>query len=185
MGNPPRTSSKTPWSESIPDFFEQKQAELNERVKSRLLDALAPHEQRTEQLIETLRKTAADLFQVPYRPLQHENGLETAKRPYWVLNTWNTDAIPMLKSMDQRLDDLVRRNVENLRWSTLQNVNISFARFATRIKERLEETVAATQGAMKTASSRKKDHGETVAEELCRLEKVASELETLKVGLEC
>jgi ABC-type transporter Mla subunit MlaD len=91
----------------------------------------------------------------------------------------------MLKSMDQRLDDLVRRNVENLRWSTLQNVNISFARFATRIKERLEETVGATQGAMKTASSRKKDHGEIIAEELCRLEKVASKLETLKVDLEC
>jgi predicted GTPase len=172
------------WAGSIPDFFEQKQTELNESVKSRLLDALAPHEQRTEQLIETLRKTAADLFQVPYRPLHRENALETARRPYWVLNTWNTDAIPMLKSMDQRLDDLVRRNVENLRWSTMQNVNISFARFATRIKERLEETVAATQGAMKTASSRKKDHGETVAEELCRLEKVAGELETLKVGLE-
>ena len=172
------------WAESIPDFFENKQAELNESVKSRLLDSLAPHEQRTEQLIETLRKTAADLFQVPYRPLHHENALETLRRPYWVLNTWNTDAIPMLKSMDHRLDDLVRRNVENLRWSTMQNVNISFASFASRIKERLEETMAATQGAMKTASSRKKDHGETVAQELYRLEKVAGAFETLKVGLE-
>jgi hypothetical protein len=85
--------------------------------------------------------------------------------------------------MDQRRDDLVRRNVENLRWSPMQNVNISFARFASGIKERLEETMAATQGAMKTASSRKKDHGETVAQELCRLEKVAVALETLKVGL--
>jgi hypothetical protein len=37
---------------------------------------------------------------------------------------------------------------------------------------------------MKTARFRKKDHGETVAEEVCRLEKVAGELETLKVGLE-
>ena len=172
------------WAESIPDFFEHQQAELNEDVKSHLLDALAPHEQRTDQLIETLRKTAADLFQVPYRSLRHENTLETARRPYWVLNTWNTDAIPMLKSMDQRLDDLVRRNVENLRWSTMQNVNISFARFASGIKERLEETVDATQGAMKTARFRKKDHGETVAEEVCRLEKVAGELETLKVRLE-
>ena len=184
-GKSTKSSVQDAWAEAIPEFFENKQAELNESVKSRLLDALTPHEQRTEQLIETLRKTAADLFQVPYRPLHPENVLETARRPYWVLNTWNTDAIPVLKSMDQRLDDLVRRNVENLRWSTMQNVNISFARFASRIKERLEETVAATQGAMKTARFRKKDHGETVAEELCRLEKVASELETLKVDLEC
>lgn len=183
-GKSTKSSVQNAWADSIPGFFEHKQAELNESVKSRLLDALAPHEQRTEQLIEALRKTAADLFQVPYRPLHSENALETARRPYWVLNTWNTDAIPMLKSMDQRLDDLVRRNVENLRWSTMQNVNISFARFASRIKERLEETVTATQGAMKTASTRKKDHGETVAEELCRLEKIAGALETLKVSLE-
>lgn len=172
------------WAESIPNFFEHKQAELNENVKSRLMDALAPHEQRTEQLIETLRKTAADLFQVPYRPLHSENVLETARRPYWVLNTWNTDAIPMLKSMDQRLDDLVRRNVENLRWSTMQNVNISFARFASRIKERLHETVAATKGAMETADTLKKRHGETVAQELNRLEKLEGALETLKIQIE-
>ncbi len=172
------------WAESIPDFFENKQAELNESVKSRLLDALAPHEQRTEQLIETLRKTAADLFQVPYRPLHHENALETERRPYWVLNAWNTDAIPMLKSMDQRLDDLVRRNVENLRWSTMQNINISFARFASRIKERLEETVAATKGGMEIPHSLKKEHGETVVEEIKRIEQFADALENLKVTLE-
>jgi GTP-binding protein EngB required for normal cell division len=172
------------WGESIPDFFEHKQAELNESVKSRLLDALGPHEQRTEQLIETLRKTAADLFQVPYRPLYSENVLKTARRPYWVFNTWNTDAIPMIKSMDQRLDDLVRRNVENLRWSVMQNVNISFARFATRVKERLEETVTATKGAMETAAFRKKEHGETVVEEVYRLENIAGKLETLKTTLE-
>jgi len=157
---------------------------MNESVKSRLLDALVPHEQRTEQLIETLRKTAADLFQVPYKPLHSEDVLEPARRPYWVLNTWNTDAVPMLKSLDQRLDDLVRRNVENLRWSVMQNVNISFARFSTRIKERLKETVAATKGAMETAGARKKAHGETVVEEVYRLEHVAGALETLKSTLE-
>lgn len=172
------------WAESIPDFFEHKQAELNESVKSRLLVALAPHEHRTKQLIETLRKTAADLFQVPYRPLHSENALETTRKPYWVLNAWNTDAVPMLKSMDQRLEDLVRRNVENLRWSTMQNVNISFARFASRIKERLEETVAATKGAMQMANFRKKQHGKTVTEEVCRLEKIVDTLEKLKINLE-
>ena len=39
-------------------------------------------------------------------------------------------------------------------------------------------------GAMKMAISRKNDYGETVAEELCRLEKVVSVLETLRIGLE-
>lgn len=172
------------WAESIPVFFEQKQAEVNENVKLNLVDALAPHEQRTDDLIEALRKTAAELFQVPYRPLHSEDALEMARKPYWVLNTWNTEALPMLKSMDDRKDELARRNVENLRWATLQNIIISFARFASRIKERLEETVAATKGGMEVAHSRKKEHGETVVEEIKRLEQFADALENLKVTLE-
>ena len=172
------------WAESIPVFFEQKQAEVNENVKLNLVDALAPHEQRTDDLIEALRKTAAELFQVPYRPLHSEDALEMARKPYWVLNTWNTEALPMLKSMDDRKDELVRRNVENLRWATLQNINISFARFASRIKERLKETVAATKGGMEVAHSRKKEHGENVVEEIKRLEQFAGALENLKVTLE-
>ena len=157
---------------------------MNENVKSNLVDALAPHEQRTDDLIETLRKTASELFQVPYRPLHSEDALEMARKPYWVLNTWNTEALPMLKSMDDRINELVRRNVENLRWATLQNINISFARFASRIKERLEETVAATKGGMEVAHSRKKEHGETVVEEIKRIEQFANALENLKVTLE-
>ena len=172
------------WAESIPVFFEQKQAEVNENVKSNLVDALGPHEKRTDDLIETLRKTAAELFQVPYRPLHSEDALEMARKPYWVLNTWNTEALPMLKSMDDRIGELVRRNVENLRWATLQNINISFARFASRIKERLEETVAATKGGMEVAHSRKKEHGETVVEEIKRIEQFADALENLRVALE-
>ena len=90
----------------------------------------------------------------------------------------------MLKSMDQRLDDLVRRNVENLRWYAMQNVNISFVRFSSRIKERLTETVNATKGAMEMARTRKKKHGEAVIEEMYRLEKAADALEILKGGLQ-
>jgi predicted GTPase len=168
------------WAESIPVFFEQKQSEVNETVKSKLVDALAPHEQRTDGLIETLRKTAAELFQVPYRPLHSEDALEMARKPYWVLNTWNTEALPMLKSIDSRLDELVRRNVENLRWATLQNINISFARFASKIKTRLEETVTATKGAMEVAHFRKKKHGKTIAEEIKRLEQFADALTKLR-----
>jgi hypothetical protein len=93
------------WAEAIPDFFAQQQETLNELVKERLVECLAPHAQRLSQLVETLRHTAADLFQVPYKPLVRENALEIKRRPYWVLNTWNTDPLPILQSMDQRLDE--------------------------------------------------------------------------------
>jgi len=50
--------------------------------------------------------------EIPYRPLHHENALETARRPYWVLNTWHTEAEPMMKSMDHAINDF--GNLNNL-----------------------------------------------------------------------
>jgi ribosome biogenesis GTPase A len=168
------------WAIVIPEFFEQRQAVLNEGVKARLLECLAPHEEQLAQLVETLRHVAADLFEVPYRPMGLDEALEIKRKPYWVLNTWSTDPLPILKSMDQRMDELVRRNVENIRWSMLQNLNISFAHFATRIKERLAETVGSTKGAMEAAHKRKLVHGGSIASEVARLDGRIAELEGLK-----
>jgi hypothetical protein len=120
---------------------------------------------------------------VPYKPLSPEAALEIKHRPYWVLSTWNTDPLPVLKSMDQRLDGLVRRNVENIRWSMLQNLNLSFAGFARRTRERLDETVAATQGAMETAHARRQAQDGSVEAEVRRLADSMAALEALKGDL--
>jgi len=171
------------WAEAIPDFFEAQRDALNERVKKRLLECLTPHEQRLSQLVETLRQTAADMFQVPYKPLSPEQVLEIKRKPYWVLSTWNTDPLPALLSMDQRLDGLVRRNVENIRWSMLQNLNLSFAGFARRTRERLDETVAATQGAMQAAHARRQADDGSIAAEANRMADRMAALEAVKIDL--
>ncbi|MGW8187763.1 MAG: hypothetical protein ACWGNK_10865 [Desulfobacterales bacterium] len=142
---------------------------------------MAPHEQRLSQLVETLRHTAADMFQVPYKPLSPEEVLEVKRRPYWVLSTWNTDPLPVLQSMDKRLDGLVRRNVENIRWSMLQNLNLSFAGFARRTHERLDETVAATQGAMQAAHARRQAGDGSIEAEASRMADRISALEAVKI----
>jgi hypothetical protein len=183
FGRSTRTSIQDAWAEAIPEFFEQARADLNDQVKERLVDCLAPHEQRLAELVETLRRAAADLFQVPYRPLGADDALEIRRKPYWVLNTWNTEALPMLKSTEQRLEDLARRNVENIRWSMLQNLIVSFSSFATRVKERLDETVAATKGAMEAAQERRSRGQEDVAQALCRLDGLVARLEKLKSEL--
>lgn len=180
FGKSTRAHIQDAWAEAIPEFFEQARVDLNDQVKERLVDCLAPHEQRLAELVETLRRAAADLFQVPYRPLGSDDALEIRRKPYWVLNTWNTEALPMLKSTEQRLEDLTRRNVENIRWCMLQNLIVSFASFATRVKERLDETVAATKGAMEAARERRSAGQESVAQESARLGGIVAQLEKLK-----
>jgi len=180
---PPKAGIQQAWAEAIPAFFAQQQETLNELVKERLVECLAPHEQRLSQLVETLRHTAADLFQVPYKPLARENALEIKRRPYWVLNTWNTDPLPILQSMDQRLDELARRNVENMRWSTLQNLNISFASFTRSIRDGLNETMVATKGAMEAAFLRRQNYSESIESEVNRFAVQITALEAVKKRL--
>ena len=182
-GKSNKTGIQKAWAEAIPDFFEQQREALNERVKARLLECLVPHEQRLSLLVERLRLTAADLFRVPYKPLVQEEALEIKKKPYWVLSTWNTDPLPVFQSLDQRLDGLVRRNVENIRWSMLQNLNISFAGFARRTQERLDETVTATKGAMETSHSRRLAYGGSAESEVTRMSRHIAALERLKSEL--
>ena len=182
-GQSSKSGIQQAWAEAIPDFFEEQREALNERVKERLLECLTPHEQRLSQLAETLRRTAADMFQVPYKPLSPEEVLSIKRRPYWVLSTWNTDPLPVLQSMDQRLDGLVRRNVENIRWSMLQNLNLSFAGFARRARERLDETVAATQGAMQVAHARRQTDDGSIEVEVSHMADRMAALEAVKVDL--
>jgi hypothetical protein len=85
--------------------------------------------------------------------------------------------------MDQRLDGLVRRNVENIRWSMLQNLNLSFAGFARRTRERLDETVAATQGAMQAAHARRQAGDGGIEAEASRTADRMAALEAVKVDL--
>ncbi len=179
-GSSARSGIQQAWAEAIPAFFEQRQEALNRRVRERLVACLEPHEERLQNLVETLRRAAADLFRVSYRPLVPAEALEIRRKPYWVLNTWNTDPLPVLQSLHQRLDRLVRRNVENIRWSTLQNINISFAGFARRTRERLDETVAATRGAMEAARARRRKHGDSVDAEVRRVAEHMALLEALK-----
>ena len=171
------------WADFLPIFFDKKSTELTQEVQTCLVDALTPHKQRIETLVELLRKTAAELFQIPYRPLDTDNILKTGKKPYWVLNAWNTVAAPVLLSLETRMDDLVRRNVENLRWSTLQNIIVAFSRFASDLKQRIDETVASTKGAMETVHQRKKDHAGSVEDDIQRLKEIVSALENLQKHL--
>lgn len=76
-----------------------------------------------------------------------------------------------------------RPGVENIRWSMLQNLIVSFSSFATRIKERLDETVAATKGAMEAARERRSAGQESVAQESARLGGIVAQLEKLKSEL--
>jgi len=70
----------------------------------------------------------------------------------------------------------VLSNVENLRWSTLQNLDMTFRRFISSIDEEFKEIVELTKEAVRTAVQKRKLYSESVSDNVKHLESLTSRL---------
>lgn len=201
-GRPAESEVQEALAEAIPAYFEDLAAETNSLFETRVGDSLRSHQARAEGLIESIRRTASELFELPYHAPESDQLFEMVRDPFWVTHKWTTSLVPMaanvvdrLVSASTRADRLRRRllnqvsalvisNVENLRWATFQSIDQTCTRFQSALDQRLADTVAATRGAIRSAVERRLHHGETIRGELARLEKSAAELESLQAQLE-
>jgi hypothetical protein len=127
--------------------------------------------------------------------------LEELHKPYWVTQKWNTSVSPvpegfidrflppemrkhlLQKRLEDEVETLVTRNVENIRWATLRNLDDAFRRFATNLGERLREAGAATHEAMRATLLQRKQSAGIAAPEIRRLEQKAAALAQLEDDL--
>jgi hypothetical protein len=56
-----------------------------------------PYQERLDALISTIRSTAAELFDIPYRAAASDGKLEKLHKPYWVTQKWSTSVSPLPK----------------------------------------------------------------------------------------
>jgi len=186
----------------IPGFFEHEMGKSTEIFKDKMRQMLSPHRQRLNHLIDSIRHTAAELFDIPCYEIETVQDFEMFRQPYWVSHRWfgSFRRIPrgilskllpngmrknqLRKSAIEQIDELVMQNVENLRWAVFQNLDQSFIRFRSELNERFEQTLAATQGAIEAALEKRKKHSEQVAGELNRLSSALIRLEEIKDSFE-
>ncbi|MEJ2718153.1 MAG: Dynamin family protein, partial [Deltaproteobacteria bacterium] len=182
-------------AEEVTSFFQNSAEESSRKFGLHVTDTLRPHQQRADDLIERIRKAAAELFEISYRAPDSSRAFEMKRRPHWVLRK-RVPALPIVipeetldrllpatvritrlkKRLSRQIETLVRHNVENLRWATLQNLNDAFRRFGLSLDQRFEETIAATHGAIQVAYVRRKEHAEAIADDVSRFDAAATEL---------
>lgn len=185
-------------AEAIPGYFEHQVGQTTELFRDRMARTLRPHQERADELIESIRKAAAELFDVPYHAPESSRAFEIVRQPYWVTHTWSTKLSPIPVGLVDRLvpasvrekrirkrilaqvADLVVPNVESLRWAVFQSIDQTFTRFGSELDRRLADTIAATHGAIRAGAARRESHADTVAKELERLESAAAEIERLR-----
>jgi GTP-binding protein EngB required for normal cell division len=188
-------------AEAIPGYFEHQTGQTTERFRHRMAETLRPHQQRADELIESVRKAAAELFDVPYHAPESADAFEMVQQPYWVTHKWSSTLSPIpvglidrlmpatarQKRLRRRLLDqvaeLVVSNVESLRWATFQSIDQTFGRFGSALDQRLADTIVATHGAIRAALDRRRSQAGTASREAARLESAIAELERLRLGL--
>lgn len=188
-------------SEAIPGYFEHQAGAATNVFRKQIVEVVRPHQEHADGLIETIRRTAAELFDVPYAAPKSEEAFEMVSEPYWVTYKWAATLSPIpkglidgllseekrrrriLKRMTEQIDGLVVTNVEHLRWAIYQSIDATFRRFASTLDERLTETIAATHGAIKAAMTQRRNRSDAVSEDMQRLDRAVSELTPIHTAL--
>ncbi len=185
------------FSEVIAGYFEHEFGLMTENFKEKRDEVLTRHQERVDGLIDTIRKAAAELFEIPSTHRENLTPLTIMQKPYWVTHKWASKINPIPQSVSDRffslkrrrekairrlqeqIDELLVPNVENVRWSLFQTMEREFALFSNTIDKQFKETVSATHGAIETSLIKRKEHEAEVADEVKRLNNTLKKFENL------
>ena len=188
-------------NEIVPDLFSISLSKISSVVNKRTQQTLSYHQEKANSLAETIWRTAAELFDIPYTPGKGDERLITEHKPYWVTENWSATMSPIPRGVLERLlprnlairriknwirqdvEAITLRNIENLRWATIQNIDKTFRRFSLDLSQQLDEVSKATLGAIQEAHTRRTQRAESVSEELKRLADFEAKIQDLKVAL--
>lgn len=175
------------FSEVIAGYFEHEFGLMTENFKEKRDEVLVRHQQRVDGLMDTIRKAAAELFEIPYTHHGSFTPLKIMQKPYWVTHKWTSKLNPIPQSVSDRFFSLKKRreksvkrlqgqigellvpNVENVRWSLFQTIDRELVLFSSTLDKQFEETVSATHGAIQASLTKRKEHKEEITDEVQRL----------------
>jgi GTPase Era involved in 16S rRNA processing len=187
--------------EAIPGFCEHEAGQMRTVFDQRATDFLKKQQEKVNELAESIRKTAAELFYISYHPLQHPAVIPSMRQLSWTTQKWDTSALSISsdllekllpmgirekrihKKIKSRINDIVNYNVGKMRLDVQENIENAYAIFARNLDSSMQEIISSIHIALKTAFTRKKDQSETIADEMIGLESAAMKLVDIKSKL--
>ena len=159
--------------------------------------ALRGCQDQVNALVDRVRRTAAEIFDVPLGPDTEQAAFELGEDPYWLTDSARATFIPdpsrlvdhlfpatlrrrrLRARMLRQAEELIVRNGENLRWAILRGLDEIFRKATAQLEERLDETIRATRDVIRDALMRRQDQSFAVQPELDRLTATLASLASL------
>jgi len=189
-------------ADAVPALFERELGELSRTFEQKVHAVFVQHKRRADELVDSIHRAAAELFNVPYDRLEEREEFEIKRRPYWITHQWSCSLsllpenfidrlLPVrirrsraMHRLQAQIEAIVMQNVENVRWPTLQNLEDTFRRFAGQIEDQYAEAAAATRDAIEAAYVQRREHAEAVEADLARLESARHSLDEIREEIE-
>jgi GTP-binding protein EngB required for normal cell division len=80
----PEQSILDAMAEGVVSFFQTAAEEASNKFRLHVTETLKPHQERADDLIDRVRKAAANLFDISYQAPDSSEAFEMKSRPYWV-----------------------------------------------------------------------------------------------------
>lgn len=183
-----------------PAVFEAALGAATDELQVRLRARLEPLQERSESLVERVRRSAAGLFDLAYHPAERLMEVDLKRPPYWVDRQRETLLPTSVSALDPLLPRAVRlrrsqaraqaaiaevvtRNVENLRWALRQAVEDVLRGFSRAIDTQLASHLELVDRSAERARVLRRQTSDASDPEIERLRRRAGELDDLAARL--
>jgi Dynamin family len=174
-------------SNAIQELFETAREQVTCECATEADAVLSDYQQRIDELVTAVRRTAAELFSISFRDDIERDVFELGEDPYWVTERVASTLIPdpgrladrilSAKSRRARMrarlvgntEQLIVRNAENLRWAILRGLDETFRSAADHLQERLDDAIKATKQVIEQALADRRNRSFAVDSEISRL----------------
>lgn len=172
-------------ADEIPDFFEHELRVISNTTEQTVSLLLNEHQKDVDDLIRSIRLAASNLFDIPLHETGDKKVWALEHEPYWVARKgWQTlvgaiaegvtgKLLPLSirkgkiqAEIKSNINRLILHNTENIRWATLQNINMTFLRFNSEFESDMNRIIEATEGAVDTTLRFRSEHAEKTADRL-------------------
>lgn len=156
--------------------------------------AFSAHQRRFDRLVGDVRRTAANIFNIPFRGGSEESLFALTNDPYWVTRHIEGALIPdpsrffdrllpaklrrarLRERIIKKTNALVLRNASNLNWAILQSLNDTFRKAGAQFEDRLDDAIRATGTVIDAALARRREEAFEVDPEIARLDSLKATL---------
>jgi len=181
----------------LPVFFAPALRQVDDAIRRQATEILALHQKRCEQLIERVRKAAAELFNVPYHAPLVERVYAHFEPPSWSQDLFISDMDPIGQKISRKLmprrfrhrrtvqrlreqtQKLLNENTEQMNWALRRGLDESFRRYGFQLDEQLDKVITATRAAMDIALQKKSNRQQQIEDQISLLERTIAELQNL------